>query len=74
MAKPKRKFFKTIIKVEVLTEDCPPEFDTLAELSHMISDGDASGEYTVTSSKKISERTCAKALKDQGSDPSFFNL
>jgi hypothetical protein len=62
------------VKVTVLTEDCPPELDNLAELSHQISDGDSSGEYTVTSSKRISARAAAKALIAQGSDPSFFQL
>ena len=60
--------------VTVLTEDVPPEFDNLTDLNYLITEGDASGEYTVVSSKRISGRVCAKALEAQGSDPSFFQL
>lgn len=68
-----RRFFKTIVKVTVLTEDYPPEFDDLHELAHTIDQGDASGSYTV-STEKISAVTAAKGLRAQGSDPEFFQL
>jgi len=68
-----KRFFKTIVTVTVLTEDCPPEFDSLHDLAHEIEQGDASGSYTV-STKKISARKAAKGLIKQGSDPEFFRL
>lgn len=71
---PKRKFYKTVVKVEVLTEDQPAEFETLEDLSYMITEGEASGKYEVTSSRGISARKCAEALIAQGSDPEFFQL
>lgn len=63
----KKRKFKTIVKVEVLTEDYPPEFDNLHDLAHTIDQGDASGSYTV-STKKISAKAAVKALIAQGWD------
>ena len=70
----KRCFYKTIIRVEVLSEDIPPEFDDLSELAHMIRDGDCSGVYEVESSKPMHAMQAVRALVKQGSEPEFFNL
>lgn len=67
-----RKFFKTIVTVEVLSEDVPVEFDNLQELHYMITSGDDSGVIKSCIHKKITGKQAAQALIKQGSDPGFF--
>lgn len=68
-----RKFWKTTIIVEVLSEDVPLEFDDLEEVHNAISSGACSGQYTSTS-EELTGKQCADALTAQGSDPGFFQL
>lgn len=70
----KRKFWKTIIQVEVLSEgpDLPPT--DLNELAHLITEGECSGKVTTESVTKLNGKEAAKALQAQGSDPEFFQL
>ena len=68
-----RKYYKTIIQVEVLSED-PYNYIGLNELHYDITDGGCSGKTSVISSETLSGKQMAKALKEQGSDPGFFNL
>jgi hypothetical protein len=67
------KYYKTIIQVEVLSED-PYEYLGLKELQYDITDGGCSGKTTVISSETLTGKQMARALKEQGSDPEFFNL
>jgi hypothetical protein len=67
-----RKFYKTVVKVEILTED-PIEFDNLCDLDYQINH-DACGVIKSTVSKQISGRACARAMIAQDRDPSFFQL
>ncbi len=69
-----RKFFRTIVQVEVLSEDHPIKFDDLEDLNHGISQGDWSGKVEVVKSEPISAQRAAKLLMEQGSDPGFFQL
>jgi hypothetical protein len=69
------KYFKTVFKVTVLTEDRPPGPDSdLEQVQRQITSGDWSGEVSVESVDELSPEEMAKALEDQGSDPDFFGL
>lgn len=69
-----RKFFKTTIVVEVLSEDTPIEFDNLAEVHHMVIEGDCSGQIIATDCVRLTGAEAAAELIKQGSDPRFFML
>ena len=69
----KRKFYKTVLTVEVLSEE-PFECNDLGDVNYAITQGDCSGTMDCGTSKKISAGTMAKALLKQGSDPEFFGL
>jgi hypothetical protein len=68
-----RKFYRTIIKVEVLSET-PYEYDDLDDVCYDIMDGDCSGMVTLESSEEVDGPTMAKLLKKQFTEPEFFNL
>ena len=73
----KRKFYKTTITITVLSEDEPVSDDTddfLIDLAWQIKEGDWSGKVEVTSTKELTAKQAAQALKRQGSDPEFFCL
>jgi len=68
-----RKYFRTILEIEVLSEDTPFEggFEELAvECAH----GECSGAVLKRETTEISGKQAADALTAQGSDPSFFFL
>jgi hypothetical protein len=69
----KRKFYKTVLKVVVLSEE-PFEWDSLEGVATAITDGGCSGDVKEVGSVLMSGREAAKALMDQGSDPGFFRL
>lgn len=68
-----RKFYKTVIKVEVLSEE-PFDYDNLSDIHNQITDGDCSGEYTTTKITILTAKQAASTLIRQGSDPEFFQL
>lgn len=70
----KRKFYKTVIIVEILSEKPNYEPVSLHSLSDDISTGDCSGSWTVKKQTVLNGKQMAKALEKQGSDPEFFNL
>jgi hypothetical protein len=74
MAKKEREFYRTVITVEVLSEDKPINPEDLADVHHMITDGDCNGEWTITTSEKLTPKQTAKALIKQSSDPGYFGL
>ena len=69
----KREFCKTIVTVEVLSEQ-PIEFDDLQELHNMIEHGNCSGQFTADSAVILNGEPMAQALIAQFSDPEFFQL
>jgi len=73
MKQTKRKFYRTEIKVVVLSED-PVDFDGLAGVHFAITAGDCSGSWCVTKATKLNGKQAVRALKAQGSDPCFFQL
>lgn len=70
----KRKFYKTVIKIEVISEGKVPDFDGLDSLNDFITGGNGSGRYDTMSTKELSAKQTAKELIKQGSDPEFFWL
>jgi hypothetical protein len=70
-----RKFYKTIIQVEVLSEDEPISGDTsLTALDEAITDGPCSGVTKTIRTQELNGQQAAKALIEHGSDPMFFGL
>jgi len=70
-----RKFYRTTIEVEVLSEDAPvsDSYD-LSAIAHAITDGDWSGDICIKSTDEMTGLEAANALRSQGSDPAFFML
>jgi formylmethanofuran dehydrogenase subunit E len=68
-----RQFHRTVITVEVLSEE-PYEFDDLEQTYQDIVTGDCSGTAKVTATETVDGPTMAKLLINQGSDPEFFRL
>lgn len=70
----KKKYYRTIIKLEVLSED-PYEFQDIESTAFDITQGECSGEVSLpVISQELSGKKMAKALQAQGSDPEFFGL
>ena len=69
-----RKFFKTRIVVEVISEECPVSELGLADIAREITQGDCSGEIVDTQVISLTPSQAAQALIDQGSDPDFLGL
>jgi hypothetical protein len=69
-----RTFYRTIVTVEVLSEEpLPPEID-LDDLAMEIMDGDYSGKVEWGRPEAIDGPTAARLLRAQGSAPEFFQL
>lgn len=68
-----RKFFKTIIPLEILSEEPLGE----REIAHIIEDartGDLSMRVLPNQETVLNGKEAADALAEQASDPSFFQL
>jgi riboflavin synthase len=68
-----RKFYKTVITVEVLSEEPYDETD-LSQVSYDITEGHHSGVVKITSNEELTGKQAADELKAQGSDTDFFLL
>lgn len=68
-----RKFYRTVISVEVLSEE-PVVFSDLDHVYEAISVGDCSGCWKVIATEEVDGATMAKLLIAQASDPEFFGL
>lgn len=72
------RFFKTIIKVVVLTDDGPidtaaeDEGMTLTEIDALITDGGGTGQWEVESSEELTSEQMKEELKAVGSSEEFF--
>ena len=69
-----RTFFKTVISIEVLSEDQIPEGMELENIVHECIDGGWSLRTLKYIEKSLNGKQAARALLNQGSDPSFFQL
>jgi hypothetical protein len=71
----KREFWKTEIKVTVISPDTRLDPDlNLAQIEAAITSGDCMGDTEVLTSKKISPKQVAKLAWKMGGNPTFFNL
>ena len=70
----KRKFFKTVFKVTVLSEEEPSGHVSLDYLAQATKDGDWCGETEMLMPKKLNGKQAAKALLALGSEPECFQL
>jgi hypothetical protein len=73
--KARRKFFKSIITVTVLSEGAPisSEWD-LKDIGDAITDGDMVGEVEISSAYRITRKETVANLIEMRSVPEFFNL
>ena len=69
-----KRFYKTRIMVEVLSEDEPVITNNLRDIAHEIWMGDWSGKVEILGSRELDSQECALELMGHGSDPEFFNL
>jgi hypothetical protein len=69
-----RKFYKTIIVIEVLSEEPVPDGITLAEIYNEFMFGDWSGKWEIETREEMDAHEMRYALLDQGSSPDFFRL
>jgi hypothetical protein len=71
----KKKFFKTVWMVTVLSEDRPTAPDlSLADLAYEIDEGECVGQCGIIRVRELTEREVRTELVKMGSDPSFFGL
>ena len=71
----KRKFYKTIITIEVLSESPVSETEVgISEIAYEITDGMWSGKMNFSPCQEIDAVTAAKELIAQGTDPEFFQI
>ena len=68
-----RKFYRTVIQVEVLSEG-PLTSTSLSDVAYAITDGDCSGKVEVQQIQEINGKRMAALLAGQSSDPGFFML
>lgn len=68
-----RKFYKTIVRFEVLSEEPIGEVD-LDTIHHQTQQGDWSGLMLEPEQTVLNGAEAAEALVQQGSDPGFFGL
>lgn len=70
----KRKFYKTVITVEVLSDE-PKDFEGLGEAAYAIDEGDCVGRVkTTVKNRRIGPETCVRLLRQYGSEEGFFQL
>ncbi len=69
----RRKFYRTVLQFEMLTEE-PPRSVDLEDVHYEITEGHASGRLLQATEKVVDGPTMARLLVEQGSDPEFFCL
>jgi hypothetical protein len=70
----KRKFYKRVFHVEVLSEYPISEEVDLSDIHYNITEGDASGRIAVEEQEELDGKAAAELLREHESDPSFFML
>ena len=69
------KFYKTVLQVEILSEDAPVGDDVnLQEIYYGVTKGEWSGIVNVIFQEELTPEQMASALMEQGSDSEFFQL
>jgi len=70
----KRKFYRTVFTVEILSEKPLSDGIALADVNYMIVYGEHSGRMERSDPEELDGLQAARALKKHGSDLSFFHL
>ena len=70
---PPRKFFRTRVTIDVLSEDEPWD-GSLDWLSYDVTDGECVGGELHKDVEEVSAEDMVRLLQEAGSDPSFFQL
>ena len=70
-----RKFYRTVIEIEILSEAPFPDGMTLSEIDYEMTDGEYSGVNEIkVNNEQVSGKQMVKLLEAQGSDAGFFRL
>ena len=69
-----RKFYKTTVIYEVLSEEPIPGQVDLAYIAHECDEGEYVGRFLETKEQVMNAKEIAKELYSFGSEPGFFNL
>ena len=69
-----RKFYKTTITFEVLSEEPIPSWMELQNIVYETEEGDYSGATVGNVQVELDGKQAVKELAAQGSDPEFFRL
>lgn len=69
-----RKFYKTVIKFEVLSEEPIPDNVDYSQILFECKEGDYSMRELGEKQTVLNGKQAARALINQGSDPEFFQL
>lgn len=69
-----RKFYKTTITLEVLSEDPVPDPIDIDSIAYEITDGGYSGYIRSMESEEVDGPKMAELLRSQFSEPGFFDL
>lgn len=70
---PKNSYFRTLVTVEILSNDPYTGDESLSEIANAITYGSDSGLVTIHKSVSLSKQKMQKALEKQGSDPTFLD-
>jgi hypothetical protein len=71
----KKTIYKTVIMLEVLSEEPIPDGMTLGDIDRECEEGMYTGRNeTTVFNKPVKGKRAAEAVKRQGSDPSFLNM
>ncbi len=70
----KRKFYRRVFYIEILSESSIPEETDLNEIYHNIVDGPWSGQIHCDEETEEEGKAMAQYLLKQGSSPDFFCL
>ena len=69
----KRKFYKAVFQIEVLSEEPIPDMSS-EDIAYQTRDGHMSGHFLETTRTTMTGKQLAEALGNQGSSPEFFRL
>ena len=69
-----RKFYKTVVKFTVLSEEPIPDGMSLENIAAQCMTGDWSMGDASQKETELNGKQAARALEKQGSDPGFFQL
>lgn len=67
-----KKYYRTVVEVEILSDEPWPDITDLDTIHYAITEGDASGMVNTKESHEVTAEEMAVLLTAQGSDPGFL--